>query len=187
MSVKLIILGLLMSGDKHPYEMQHFVKERRIDKLIKLYKGSLYYAVDQLKQSGFIEVVEIIKEDKRPDKTVYKITYAGKMKFQDLLLEQFSKEEQYYDPLYSAVMFARYGDKSKIEETIIQKINYVTKKIKVLENMFEERRNAIARPAHYIYISQIEHARTDLNILQSFLDDTIKGNIEWVSPDTVHE
>lgn len=178
MSVKLIILGLLMSGDKHPYEMQHFVKERRIDKLIKLYKGSLYYAVDQLKQNGFIEVVEIIKEDKRPDKTVYRITDAGKMKFQDLLLEQFSQEEQYYDPLYSAVMFARFGDKRKIEETISRKVNYVRKKIKVLENMLEERRDAISRPAHYIYISQIEHAKTDLNILQNFQDDIIKGNIE---------
>lgn len=182
MSVKLIILGLLMSGDKHPYEMQHFVNERRIDKLIKFYKGSLYYAVDQLKKSNFIEVVEIIKEDKRPDKTVYRITDAGKIEFQNLLLEQFSKAEQYYDPLYSAVIFARFGDKQKITEIISGKISFVTKKIEFLEKMFKERDDLISPPAHYIYISQIEHAKTELKVLQCFQDDIEKGNIEWFSP-----
>jgi len=184
MSVKLIILGLLMSGDKHPYEMQHFVTERKMDKLVKLYKGSLYYAVDQLKQKGLIEVVEVVKEDKRPDKTVYTITDAGRMEFHDLLMEQFSKEEQFYDPLYTAVIFARYGDKVKIIEVIDRKINAIRKKIGVLENMFAERRDGISRPAHYIYISQIEYATTGLKLIQSFREDIVNGNINWVSSDS---
>jgi len=182
MSVKLIILGLLMSGDKHPYEMQHFLNERGIDKLVKLYKGSLYYSVDQLKQENFIEVVEVIKEERRPDKTVYRITDAGKLKFQDLLLEQFSKAEQYYDPLYSAVIFARYGDKQTILKIMNQKINYATKKIKFLETAIEERQGRISPPAHYIYISQIEHAKTELKILKNFLNDAVNDKLNWVIP-----
>jgi DNA-binding PadR family transcriptional regulator len=179
MSVKLIILGLLMSGDKHPYEMQHFVSERRIDKLIKFYKGSLYYAVDQLRKQELIEVVDVIKDDKRPDRTVYRITDSGREEFQKLLLEQFAKDEQFYDPLYTAVIFSRYGDKNKIQEIIEKRITFTEHKIKVLEEMFAERGPAISRPANYVYMSQIEYAKTTLRLLITFKEDIINGNINW--------
>lgn len=130
MSVKLIVLGLLMGGEKHPYEMQHIMKIRKLDKFVSFYKGSLYYAVEQLKDEGFIEVSQVIKEEKRPDKTLYRITEAGKNEFQDLLLQQMSKEEQYYDPLYTALVFARYGDSKKIATVIHQKLSYAEKKFK---------------------------------------------------------
>jgi DNA-binding PadR family transcriptional regulator len=48
MSMKLVILGILTEGEKHPYEIQHIMKEREMDLYIKLQKGSLYYAVEQL-------------------------------------------------------------------------------------------------------------------------------------------
>jgi DNA-binding PadR family transcriptional regulator len=42
---EVVILGLLMEGDKHPYEMQQVMQERHMEHYIKLAKGSLYYAV----------------------------------------------------------------------------------------------------------------------------------------------
>lgn len=38
MSMKLVILGLLLEGDKHPYEVQHIMKERQMDCYIKYAK-----------------------------------------------------------------------------------------------------------------------------------------------------
>ncbi len=35
MSMRLVILGLLMEGEKHPYEIQQLMKERSMDKYIK--------------------------------------------------------------------------------------------------------------------------------------------------------
>lgn len=52
MSMKLVILGLLLEGDKHPYEVQHIMKERQMDCYIKYAKGSLYYAFEQLEKQG---------------------------------------------------------------------------------------------------------------------------------------
>lgn len=51
MSMKLVILGLLLEGDKHPYEVQHIMKERQMDCYIKYAKGSLYYAFEQLEKT----------------------------------------------------------------------------------------------------------------------------------------
>ena len=78
MSMKLAILGLLLEGDHHPYEIRIKMKDRGMDQYTKLQMGSLYYAVDRLAEDGYIEAVETIQSDSRPDKTIYRITDAGR-------------------------------------------------------------------------------------------------------------
>ncbi|MBP2644391.1 MAG: transcriptional regulator, PadR-like family [Firmicutes bacterium] len=177
MSVKLIILGLLMGGEKHPYEMQHIMKMRKIDKFVSFYKGSLYYAVDQLKEAGFIEVSQVIKEEKRPDKTIYKISEAGKKEFEDLLIQQMSKEEQQYDPLYTGLIFARYGDSKKIAEVIHIKIKYAEKKIEVIEKALGELSPHTSRAIQFIYKGMIETARTEKKWLQDLYEDALADRL----------
>ena len=178
MSVKLIVLGLLMGGEKHPYEMQHIMKIRKLDKFVSFYKGSLYYAVEQLKDEDLIEVSQVIKEEKRPDKTVYKITEAGKNEFQGLLIQQMSKEEQHYDPLYTALVFARYGDNQKIAEVVHQKIKYAEKKIDALEKAFAEITPQTSRAVQYIYQGMIETTRTEKKWLQDLYADVLANQLE---------
>ena len=175
MSVKLVILGLLMGGEKHPYEMQHIVKMRKVDKFISLYKGSIYYAVEQLKEEGLIEVAEVIREEKYPDKKVYRITERGKDAFYQLMEEQFAKQEQFYDPLYTALIFAKYCDPTKIIGLLEQKICYMEKKIEVLESSFSESKTTIPPTAQYIYTGLIAHAKTDLEWLRRVSED-VKEN-----------
>ena len=62
MSMKLVILGLLLEGDKHPYEVQHIMKEQHMDCYIKYAKGSLYYAFEQLEKQGAIRITTIVRE-----------------------------------------------------------------------------------------------------------------------------
>lgn len=177
MSVRLVILGLLMGGEKHPYEMQHILKSRQMEKYIKFYEGSLYYAVEQLKKDGFIEVSGVIKEEKRPDKTVYRITDAGRMKFQELLMKQFAMEEKFYDPIYTALIFAGYGDSGKIADIIGQRIKNIESRIEKLEKLYEERGPVIPRAARYIFIGFREHARAKLQWLRSLRDDALEDRL----------
>lgn len=54
MPMKLLILGLLLERNMHPYEITLVMKERSMDQVIKLQTGSLYYAVDKLAAGGHI-------------------------------------------------------------------------------------------------------------------------------------
>lgn len=110
MSMKLVILGLLLEGDKHPYEVQHIMKERHMDCYIKYAKGSLYYAFEQLEKQGAIRITTIVRDTNRPDKTIFHITEEGKRLFHTLLLKQFEAKNQIYKPIYSALSFAHFGD-----------------------------------------------------------------------------
>src|SRR3954454_20884103 len=76
--LQLAVLRLLADEQLHPYEMQQRIREHAIDKVVKVAHGALYHAVARLAEQGLIEPVETSREGRRPERTVYAITEAGR-------------------------------------------------------------------------------------------------------------
>jgi DNA-binding PadR family transcriptional regulator len=74
----LAVLRLLDAEPMHPYEMQQRIREYAIDEVVKVAHGSLYHMVARLAEQGLIEPVETSREGRRPERTVYAITEAGR-------------------------------------------------------------------------------------------------------------
>ena len=83
----LAVLSLLIERPMHPYEMSSTMRERVKEASIKLNYGSLYSVVDSLVKHGLIEVHETVREGRRPERTVYGITNAGRTELVDWLSE----------------------------------------------------------------------------------------------------
>lgn len=81
----LAVLGLLTERPMHPYEMSTTLRERAKEESIKLNYGSLYSVVESLQRHQLIEVQETIREGRRPERTIYAITDAGRTEFVDWL------------------------------------------------------------------------------------------------------
>jgi DNA-binding PadR family transcriptional regulator len=79
----LAVLCLLTEKPMHPYEMSSTLRERAKEESIKLNYGSLYSVVESLRKHGLIEVHETVREGRRPERTVYAITDAGRTEFVD--------------------------------------------------------------------------------------------------------
>src|SRR6266487_4915200 len=86
----LAVLSLLIERPMHPYEMSSTMRERVKEESIKLNYGSLYSVVDSLVKHGLIEVHETTREGRRPERTVYAITEAGRTELEDWLAELLS-------------------------------------------------------------------------------------------------
>ncbi len=86
----LAVLSLLVEKAMHPYEMSSTMRERVKEASIKLNYGSLYSVVDSLQRHHLIEVQETIREGRRPERTVYSITDAGRTELVDWLSELLS-------------------------------------------------------------------------------------------------
>ena len=86
----LAVLTMLYERPMHPYEMSTTLRERNKEDSIKLNYGSLYSVVAALEKQGFVEVQETVREGKRPERTIYAITEAGKAKMIDWLSELLS-------------------------------------------------------------------------------------------------
>ncbi|WP_233476344.1 PadR family transcriptional regulator [Paenibacillus sonchi] len=108
MSMKMVILGLLLERNMHPYEIKLVMKERAMDQMMKLQMGSLYYAVDKLAGEGHIEAVEVIHSSDRPDKTIYRITDKGKTVFEQLVLQQVKKRSDLPSVLHHTCVLTAY-------------------------------------------------------------------------------
>jgi DNA-binding PadR family transcriptional regulator len=180
MSMKLVILGLLMEGDRHPYEIRQTMKERAMDHYIKMQDGSLYYAMDQLRKEGFVEAVEVVKDTSRPDKTIYRITESGKEKFQDVLMQQFDEKKRIYHPLHAALSFAHYGDPKRIAIMLKNKIKEQQALTKRMWDLYEEHIPIVPRSILYMMMGSYEHSLTELNWLKHLLKDAEEGRLEEI-------
>lgn len=74
----LAALGLLLERPMHPYEIYQTLLERHEDRLVKVRPGSLYHTVERLEDHEFVEVTGTDRDGKRPERTTYAITTAGR-------------------------------------------------------------------------------------------------------------
>src|SRR5437879_5164057 len=74
----LSVLELLDEEPMHPYEMATRMRLRHHDEFIRLNFGTLYHTVEVLERNGWIVPVEREKEGRRPERTIYRLSDAGR-------------------------------------------------------------------------------------------------------------
>jgi DNA-binding PadR family transcriptional regulator len=77
----LAAMEVLHDGPNHPYEIHQTMQEREAWRLVKLTTGSLYHTIDRLERDGLVEAVETSREGRRPERTTYRLTEAGRDAF----------------------------------------------------------------------------------------------------------
>src|SRR5439155_11007774 len=87
----------------HPYEMATVLRERGKDNDMKINWGSLYTVVQNLERHGFIEATATTRQGRRPERTVYGITGAGREELQDWVRELVGVPEREY-PRFEAAL-----------------------------------------------------------------------------------
>jgi DNA-binding PadR family transcriptional regulator len=92
----LAVLSCLNEKPMHPYEMASTLRDRHVDEAIKLNYGSLYSVIEALARERFIEATAKLKEGKRPERTVYRLTEAGQLELNDWLSELLSQPAKEY-------------------------------------------------------------------------------------------
>jgi DNA-binding PadR family transcriptional regulator len=84
----LALLALLTPGQPmHPYEMANLLRRTGKERDMKIKWGSLYTVVQNLEKHGFIEATSSGRDGRRPERTLYAITDAGRAELKDWLRE----------------------------------------------------------------------------------------------------
>jgi len=99
----LAILNLLHERAMHPYEMKVLMLQRGHERAVRLKEASLYDTVERLAAVGFIAPLEVSRDGRRPERTVYGITQAGR---DDLLIwmQQLIAEPSPEFPTFAAAL-----------------------------------------------------------------------------------
>jgi DNA-binding PadR family transcriptional regulator len=99
----LAVLACVAERPMHPYEISTTLRTRGKDQSIKVNFGSLYSVVESLAKHGLIEAQESVREGKRPERTIYSITSAGRAEMEDWLAELLSTPTKEYTSLEAAL------------------------------------------------------------------------------------
>ena len=75
----LTVLGMLHTRPLHPYGIQRLIKQWGKDQVVNVsQRVSLYRTIDRLQAAGLVCVAETERDQQYPERTVYKITDAGR-------------------------------------------------------------------------------------------------------------
>jgi DNA-binding PadR family transcriptional regulator len=83
----LAVLATLTERPMHPYELASILKSRGKERDMRINWGSLYTVVGNLEKHGFIEATGTSRQGRRPERTVYAVTDAGRAEMADWLRE----------------------------------------------------------------------------------------------------
>ena len=101
----LAVLNLLAERPMHPYEMKIMMAERGHSRVIRLKGASVYDTVERLERLGFIRSLETSREGRRPERTVYDITEAGRDELRAWMRDLLSMPVPEYPQFAAALAF----------------------------------------------------------------------------------
>ncbi len=101
----LAVMALLYERPMHPYEMVSLMRERGHHESVRLRYSSLYSVVEVLGREGLISPRETVREGRRPERTVYGLTEAGRVEFLSWLCELLRKPVKEYTQFAAGLTF----------------------------------------------------------------------------------
>jgi DNA-binding PadR family transcriptional regulator len=179
----LAVLSTVSTRPMHPYEMAALLRARGRGREVKIKWGSLYTVVRNLERHGLLAVAEIIRQGGRPERTVYRITEAGRAELADWAGELIAVPEREH-PRFAAGLSV-IGALTPDEVTAL-----LFDRLAALEQDNAERRAALAAAADEgPRISLIEvrfdlamreaEARWVRTLLAELTDGTLPGLAQW--------
>ncbi|MFC7392896.1 PadR family transcriptional regulator [Scopulibacillus cellulosilyticus] len=169
MSLKLVILGSLMKKNRYPYEIKQLINESYLKNYIKVQDGTLYYAIDKCYKEKLIEVVEVRHENKRPSKTIYRITDQGRIRFQQELYDQLKESFVFRNPIFPALIYTEFGNTGEIAVILEDRLKHIEEHLRDLKN---NRKVADANPGlFYILKNVIIHYQAECVWLRNIIQD----------------
>ena len=156
-----------MEGESYPCLLKKQLSEPiPLDRLAGLTESKLYYHFDSLAKKGLVEIVEIIKDEHRPEKQVYGITPKGREELPKLIYKMFDTADEIKDMVIGLANI-KYVDCDKV-------VAILEKKLK----KYIDRWNSLKSYETHI---QIEKDREKLaEFLDAYLTTRAEHTIHWL-------
>lgn len=174
---QIAILGLLMEGPKHGYEIKRIVDEV-LSQLAKISTGSTYYTIKKLADDGFVQCATG-RDGSRPEKHVCHITERGKEEYRRLIHENLYTRERPFWDFNLSLFFLNDLDPTALTKALEDKIAYLERMTEYVTTI-----NQLLKNKNYgysgIFLTEhsLEHLKLDLDFYQRLLRDLRSGNIK---------
>ncbi|MFL6122264.1 PadR family transcriptional regulator [Actinophytocola sp.] len=178
------VLELLHERDMHPYEMTQLMRERRVDLRVKLRPGSLYHTVERLEGQGIIEVVGTQRQGRRPERTVYALTEAGRDVFVEQARAMLATPAQEYPQYPVALSAANELDQDDALAQLRTRVLALRARIAADQVIIDHRLTRHLPKMYWIEFDFTHHQRqAELAWTERLVEDLESGRIPWPDAD----
>ncbi len=179
----LSLLNLLNERPMYPYEMAATLRQRGKDESIKINWGSLYTVVRNLEKYGFIETVDVAREGRQPERTIYQITGAGRAELKDWLRELISEPEREHTRFEAALGECPVLPPDELAGLLRQRLDTLEAAIaqhqKGLDGWVTQIPRLFLIESEYHLALRRAEAEWVRGVLKEFTDGTFPGIKEW--------
>ena len=179
-NIALAVLAFLAEAPMHPYRMQQLIKERGKDEIINVrQRASLYQTIQQLLRAKLIQVREIEREPKRPERTIYELTAEGRATLDDWLRQMLSTPASEFPEFPAALA---YLPLLSVEDATLQlqtRAQALEAEHQRIDTQLQEAAQSIPR----LFLIEMEYIRsmlaTELAWVHSLIDDLQTAKLTW--------
>jgi DNA-binding PadR family transcriptional regulator len=173
----LAVLATLVERPMHPYEIAHLLRERGKDESIKIQWGSLYTVVQNLEKHGFVEAAGTARSGRRPERTVYAITRAGRDELDDWLRELVGEPEPEFTAFEAALSVVGILPPDEVIDLLVKRADAIEARIATGREQLREVTKTVSR----LFLIEIEYklavAQAEAEWIRSLVTELTEGTM----------
>jgi DNA-binding PadR family transcriptional regulator len=176
---EIAVLALLREGPMHPYQMQSLLRIRHKAEILALKRGSLYHAIARLLKAELIAVEATGREGRRPERTTYRISDAGRQALVETLRRMVAEPRRESSEFMASMSFLVYLPATVAAEKLAERAG-------VLEAQIRAQAGGLAQAATFLPRIHLIESEYLVAILQAELawvrglgEDIRTGRLSW--------
>jgi len=177
MDLQLIIMGLLMKGPAHGYELKQML-EKELSPFFQVSATPLYYTLKKLEKEKLVSSRPIIS-GKRPKKYVYNLTPSGRARIKKILLKNISDLHRPFLNLDISLYFLHLLKPKEVENTLKERKKELRKLIFLLDRQKKKLvKESSEKRLYVITAHNLRFAQVEMDFVKDLLDTFSKEKSE---------
>ncbi|MGW0520111.1 PadR family transcriptional regulator [Crossiella sp. NPDC003009] len=181
--VALTVLGLLLEGPSHAYNLNREIRTRKMDFVSGLPR-SVYHAMDRLAAQGLSRLAETSRDGRRPERSVYEITDGGRKEFYEALADLLMAPTDKELPFTIALSFLIRLAPQEVLAVLRKRAARLRAELAEVDASLEVGRQHV----HRLALLEVEYTRTlrraELDWLDQLVADIAASRLDW-DPDAI--
>jgi DNA-binding PadR family transcriptional regulator len=177
MDLRLVIMGLLMKGPAHGYDLKQTL-EKELSPFFEVSSTPLYYALKKLEQEGLVTKWSTVA-GRRPKKYVYSLTARGQEEIKELLLRNITYLHRPSFNLDISLYFLNFLNSHDVVKTLKGRLRELRKLRFLLERQKKGLKLDTARRKEYIITSHnIRFTKAEMEFVQDLIEAFSQGSLD---------
>ncbi len=177
MDLRLVIMGLLMKGPTHGYDLKQTL-ERELSPFFEVSSTPLYYTLKKLEQEGLVTKWSTVS-GRRPKKDVYSLTARGRAEIKELLLKNITYLHRPSLNLDISLYFFNLLEPEDVVKTLKGRQRELRKLRFLLDRQKKELAAEAARKKEYIITTHnIRLTEVEMEFVQDLIEAFSQGSLD---------